>query len=72
MATDPHRSSARSKGYLFRLSAEDRDELRRRAQEHGLSVQAYLEMVALGRENPEARRPGPTAVGQKELFSMTG
>lgn len=58
-AAQHHRSSARSRGVLFRLSADDMAELKARAAECDLTVQAYLEMVALGREDVQPRRSGP-------------
>lgn len=61
-----NRSKERSCPVAFRLSPEDRDLLKQRAQERGLSVQAYLEMVALGRPEAHDRRPGPNT-GQMEL-----
>jgi hypothetical protein len=45
---------------LFRLSHEDRAELKRRASDAGLSVQVYLEMKALDRYEATERRSGPT------------
>lgn len=62
-----HRSPDRSKPVMFRLSVEDRDLLRERAKGRGLSVQAYLEMVALDRPDARNRRPGPTNAGQGTL-----
>lgn len=71
-AAQHHRSSARSQGVLFRLSDADKLELKARAEEHGLTVQAYLERVALGREDALPRRSGRQVdEGQYEL-DMTG
>lgn len=71
-AQQQHRSSARNSGYLFRLSAADKAELKARAAEQNLTVQAYLERVALGREDAQPRRSGrPVNEGQYAL-DMTG
>ena len=71
-AAQHHRSSARSKGVLFRLSDDEKLELKARAAEHGLTVQAFLERVALGKEDALPRRSGRQVnEGQYEL-DMTG
>lgn len=49
---------------MFRLSEEDRNLLRDKARARGLSVQAYLEMVALDRPDAHDLPPGPTNAGQ--------
>lgn len=68
-----HRSKDRGYNVAFRLSREDRDLLRERAADAGLSVQAYLERVALGRLDATSRPPGPTpADDQKELPLTSG
>ncbi|GAB3757697.1 hypothetical protein GCM10027599_24140 [Yimella radicis] len=64
-----HRSSERGHTVAFRLSKADRDELKRRAAECGVSVQAYLEWKALDRVAPRDLPPGP--VHQREL-PLTG
>ena len=64
-----HRSVHRSAQYLWRLSPTDKQLLHEKAAREGLTVQAYLEKVALGRENPVIRRSGPTP--QQEL-PLTG
>jgi hypothetical protein len=53
-----NRSSVRSVNVAFRLSPEDRDELKVRAARAGLSVQAYLEKVALDRDDAHDRQSG--------------
>ena len=64
-----HRSVHRSAQYLWRLSPTDKQLLHEKAAREGLTVQAYLEKVALGRENPVIRPSGPTP--QQEL-PLTG
>jgi hypothetical protein len=54
-----NRSTKRSYTVAFRLSREDRALLRQRATAAGLSVQAYLERVALDRPNVRDLPPGP-------------
>lgn len=67
------RRTERSHGVMFRLSREDRDLLRQRAADYGVSVQTYLERVALGRPDVTDLRPGPApADGQKELPLTSG
>lgn len=66
-----HRSAERSAQYLWRLSPEDKELLHQRAAEQGFTVQAYLEHVALGRENPVMRRSGRPRTTQREL-PLTG
>lgn len=67
-----HRAPGRTAIVTLRLSPEDRDLLNRTAAERGLSMQAYLESVALNRP-PQVRRPGPRrpSPGQESL-PMTG
>lgn len=48
-------------GFLFRMAPDDRDELRRKAEAQGLTVQAYLERVALGRADARPLRVSGTA-----------
>lgn len=71
-AAEHHRSSARDKGYLFRLSADDKAELKARAAEQNLTIQAYLERVALGREDAQPRRSGPPVNEGQYALDMTG
>ena len=67
-----NRSRARSVNVAFRLSPEDRSELGRRAAANGLSVQAYLERVALGRPDVMDLPPGPVRHTGQEALPMTG
>lgn len=53
-----NRSKERNCNVAFRLSREDRELLQQRAADEGLSVQAYLERVALGRADASDREPG--------------
>lgn len=71
-AQQHHRSSARNSGYLFRLSAADKKELKARATEQGLTVQAYLERVALGREDAQPRRSGPPVNEGQYVLDVAG
>ena len=66
-----HRSVHRSAQYLWRLSPDDKQLLHQKAADQGLTVQAYLERVALGRENPVIRPSGPTMRHEQEL-PLTG
>lgn len=54
----------------FRCSPAERDEIHRRAQEAGVSMQAYLERLVLNRPDAQDRPPGPV-MDQREL-PMTG
>lgn len=53
-----HRSTARKCIVSFRLSFDDREELKQRAAQEGVTVQTYLERVALGRLDAQDRLPG--------------
>lgn len=56
----------------LRLSPEDRDRLNEIAAARGLSMQAYLESIALGRE-PQIRRSGRRRPSNgQETLPMTG
>ena len=66
-----HRSSERSESVLFRMAPADKQALKRRAAEYGITVQAYLERVALGRADACALPSGPRQLDQREL-PMTG
>ena len=66
-----HRSSERSESVLFRMAPADKQALKRRASECGVTVQAYLERVALGRTDACALPSGPRQFDQGEL-PMTG
>ncbi|WP_409347705.1 plasmid mobilization protein [Luteipulveratus flavus] len=69
-AGDVNRSDERRVMVGFRMSPADRVELRRLAREAGLSVQAYLESKAFGREVHE-RPPGRPKHTQEGL-PLTG
>lgn len=70
-AASIHRSTARSVSIAFRLSREDRETLRQRAADAGLTTQAYLEWKALDRVNPEQLIGGRPAQNQ-ETLPLTG
>lgn len=74
MATaDANRSRDRTAQINFRMSPEERDELRRRAASHGWTVQQYLEHVAFDRDDPVARPAGrPFTNQQEEALPLTG
>jgi hypothetical protein len=59
MPAEPFRSTQRDFKVAFRLSREDRVLLKSRAAAAGLSVQAYLERVALDRPDAKDLPPGP-------------
>jgi predicted DNA binding CopG/RHH family protein len=61
-----NRSDVRCVSVAFRLSRADREELKRRASQQGISVQAYLERVALGRADASDLPPGPTRTHKQE------
>lgn len=65
-AANTHRTKARSAQVLLRFSPEERDEIKRLAGDHGLSMQQYAEYALLGRALP---RQIPS--GQREL-PLTG
>lgn len=66
-----HRSAERNAQYLWRMSKEDKELLHAKAAAQGFTVQAYLERVALGRENPVMRGSGRPRTRQQEL-PLTG
>lgn len=66
-----NRTRDRSCNVAFRLSPDDRALLRQRAAADGVSVQTYLERVALGRVDATDRRPGPPRPDQ-EALPLTG
>lgn len=70
-AGNVNRSTVRSYNVAFRLSREDRAEVRRRAQAEGLSVQAFLEWKALDRPQAHDLPPGPPRHEQEGL-PLTG
>ena len=61
------------RGYPFRLTEEQRDELRTRASEAGLTIQAYLELTVFGeiRQRPKYG-PRPYKKPQGEELPLTG
>lgn len=66
-----HRSEVRSVMVTFRCSPAERAELRKRAGDEGISVQALLERLVLGRPDAQDRPSGPPRRHQQEL-PMTG
>lgn len=66
-----HRGQSRRVNVAFRLSIEDRAHLQATAAAHGVSVQTYLERVALGRWDAQDLPSGPIKRHQGEL-PMTG
>lgn len=59
MSTSTQGSEARtSSHYLFRMSRENKERLKRRAAAAGMTIQAYLEYTALGYDEPLSRPPG--------------
>lgn len=70
-ADNVNRSNARRAGVMMRVTVEEREELRAIAKSHGLSVQAYLEMVAFNRPDVHERKSGRPRT-DPELFTMTG
>lgn len=65
-----HRREDRAVSVLFRMSRDDKQLLRQRADEAGLTIQAYLEEVALGRR-AEPRRGG-RPFQKQEVLPLTG
>lgn len=55
---DVNRSRDRSVAVIFRTSPEVRTALRNRAAAAGLTLQAYIELTALGMEHPTSAQPG--------------
>lgn len=67
-----NRSAKRAAQVNFRMSYEEREELRRRALDQGFeSLQAYFEHVLLGIENPVPLPSGRPRKHQQEL-PLTG
>lgn len=56
----------------FRCRPSERAELRRRAQEAGISMQAYLERIVLDRPDAQDRRPGRPVDDKQQELPMTG
>ncbi|GAA3707277.1 hypothetical protein GCM10022204_26470 [Microlunatus aurantiacus] len=67
VAADERRSSERATSYPFRMSHEDKRRLKKRAEEAGMTVQGYLEHVALGYDPAPPRRPGPVPQRRREV-----
>lgn len=73
-AANIHRSAERSASVLLRFSKEDRELLKQRAHDLGMSVQDYADLKLLGKEIPARRpsgRPRRTPVQDQEL-PLTG
>ena len=70
-SAEVNRSRDRSAQVNFRMSKEDRERLRQRAAARGMTVQTYLEHVALGYENPSVLTGGRPFKTQQEL-PLTG
>lgn len=49
------------------MSYEDKQRLKKRAEDAGMTVQGYLEHVALGYEPAPPRRPGPRPRSPREI-----
>lgn len=58
----------------FRMSPEERDEIRSCAASYGWTVQQYLEHVVLGYEQPTVRRYGRPfkTENQEDTLPLTG
>ena len=70
-----HRTEVRSANVAFRCSPAERDEIHRRAREAGVSMQAYLERIVLGRPDAQDRpsgRPRRAAAQETLELPMTG
>lgn len=65
-AANTHRSRGRSAQVLLRFSPEERERIKVRAHEHGLTMQEYADHVLLGYELPT---PHPTGQG---VLPLTG
>jgi hypothetical protein len=60
-------------GVLFRMSHDEKAQLKTEAKALGITVQALLERRVLGKADAQPRQPGRVPAAQKEaLFSMTG
>lgn len=73
------RSENREVSVLFRMSRADREELRRKAAERGLSVQVYMHSVLLETDpaplksgRPKGRRTRHPQVAHQEELQMQG
>lgn len=65
-----HRSRHREAQVNLRFSTEEREELRRRANEAGMTVQTYADWKLLGRD-PNVK-VGGRRVGQRPLEDLEG
>jgi len=61
------RSPDRRVNVIFRTSHEGRERLKRRASEHGVSVQTYLEALAFDLPLGKDRPSGPSPQGELPL-----
>lgn len=58
---------------VWRVSVEDRQELRERCDALGITVQTYLEHLVYGRELQPRRKDGPKPRSEKDIeLPMTG
>lgn len=71
MPANTERAHDRRVNILFRVSEEERQELRSVAAAHGVSMQTYLVSVALGRPLGRDREGGRPRKRQEEL-PLTG
>ena len=71
MSTSTQEGTGRtSSHYLFRMSREDKQRLKHRAAAAGMTIQAYLEHIVLGYDEPQTRpvgRPRKQQELQEEL-----
>lgn len=72
-----HRSKQREASVLLRMSKEEREELRRKAAEQGLTLQDYMQAVLFNREpaplssgRPKGRRTTRHQVLHQEELQM--
>lgn len=72
VAADERRSSERATSYPFRMSHQDKLRLKKRASDAGMTVQGYLEHVALGYDPAPPRRPGPVPQSRREIQEDLG
>lgn len=71
MPSNLDRAPDRQVNVIFRTSREGREEIKARANARGVSVQTYLESIALGRPLGADRPSGPTMPRNQEL-PLTG
>ena len=74
-AASTHRSKDRSASVLLRFSEEDREQLKQRARELGMTVQDYADLKLLDRAVPAAPRVSGRrkhASAQREELPLTG